>query len=425
MDSQNHRARGLAIGLSFASIASALLATPMLTAEAAKKKPTKTKTEKTAPPIKVAGAPVVVGWISQNGTGNQEALLAEQFVNVNGGVSGRPLKLVTCSTKGTEASAKSCGNQLINKKVKVVLEGSPDSGWPAAAETFRAANTLVIGRAPLNAVEYSDSNAVYLAPSAASVSAATGVFLASIDHPRAVGVLVSSVPAANVGLPLTLGPLRASGIVPIITLLTKGKADPTVVTAAIAGVTEAATAAGGVGAVIALVSEDQCASVMEAAKAQAFSGRLITTDACSTPAVLDAAGDAAEGWVFVSSQPNSEAQPQLALLSDYSAAATKFKIKRSTDISTALNFASVVDGVSLLTKLEKSVLDMDPGVVGATVKSYLSRAEATSPYAPKPYVYKRSKLFPAVAGFTVYATQRNGGRFTEAPGGPTIDAFLG
>jgi branched-chain amino acid transport system substrate-binding protein len=416
------------------ALAAVLFTSPMVTTETAaaatrRAKQTKstapTKSTKLVPPIKVAGAPVVVGRISQNGAGTQEALLAEQFLNANGGVSGRPLKIVTCATKGSDASARSCATQLMSKNIKVVLEGLPDGGWPAAAESFRAANVLVIGRSPLNAVEYNDSNALYLAPAAATVQAGTGVFLATVDHPRSVAVLVSSDPATSAGLPLALGPLRAAGILPIVTTLRKASADVAVVNAAILAATDAATAEGGAGAVVALVSEGQCLSVMEAVKALAFVGRLITTDACATAATIEATGQPAEGWVFVSANPSGEAQPQLAVFTDYAKAATKLKIRRSTESSAAINFASVVDAVSLLTKLEKSVLDASPGVVGATVKSYLGRAESTSTYAPKPYVYKRSKLFPSVAGFTVYATQWTGGRFIEAPGGSTLDAFLG
>lgn len=394
-------------------------------ANAAKRKTPPTTIPARVKPPKVVGAPVVVGWISHNGEGLQEALLAEQFVNVNGGVSGRPLKLATCSTKGTPASAKFCANQLIGKKIKVVLEGSTDANWGAAAEIFRASNTLVIGRSPLSPAEYGDPNALYLSPVAATVAAATGVSVATIDNPRAVAILVSSGPAAKAGLALALGPLRAKGLKPIVTTLTDGNVDTGIISAALLAVTEAAVVGGGPSALIALVSPEQCIAAMGAAKAQAFTGRLITTDSCATPATIEAAGENADGWVVVSAQPNAEAHPQFAMFADYLGAATQFKIKRSTDAAAVWSFASIVDGVSFLGKLEKSVLDATPGVVGATVKSYLTRAEATSTYAPRPYVYKRSKLFPSVAGFTVYASQWRGGRFVEAPGGSTVDGFLG
>ena len=376
-------------------------------------------------PIKVAGAPVVVGWIAQNGVGTQEALLAEQFVNTNGGISGRPLKLATCSSKGTAASAKSCANQLIRKKVKLVLQGSPDANWAAAAEVFRVSGTVVIGRSPRSSVDYSDPNAIYLSPSAATVSAATGVYVASVDSPRAVAIVMSSDPASKAGLALALGPLRAKGLTPIVTTLTEGLVDEEVISAALSAVTEAGVSAGGPAAMIALASPEQCLALMEAAKAQAFTGRLITTDSCATSATIEAAADNTEGWVILSAEPNGGAQGALPLFGEYAKAAAQFKIKRSSDPAAALSFAAVVDGVSFLAKLEKSVLDANPGVVGATVKSYLSRAEATSTYAPKPYVYKRSKLFPSIAGFTVYASQLVDGQFVEAPGGSTVDGFLG
>ena len=394
-------------------------------ANAAKKKTPPTTIPAKAKPVKVAGAPVVVGWISQNGAGTQEALLAEQFVNANGGVSGRPLKLATCSTKGNASSAKSCANQLLGKKVKLVLEGPADANWSAAAEVLRAANTLIVGRSPLSPAEYADPNAVYLAPSAATVLAATGVFVSTVDSARAVAILVSSDSGSKAGLALALGPLRAKGLQPIVTTLTEGKGDETAIGAAFSAVTEAGVAAGGPSAMIVLASPDQCIAVMEAAKTQAFTGRLITTDSCATPATLEASGDNAEGWVVLSARPNADAQAAFQQFGDYVNAATQFKIKRSTDPAAVQNFASVISGVSLLAKLEKSVLNATPAVVGATVKSYLGRAEATSTYAPKPYAYKRSKLFPAVAGFTVYASQWSGGRFVEAPGGSKVDGFLG
>jgi branched-chain amino acid transport system substrate-binding protein len=444
MDSQKHRAPsqkrksmrvvtsrattgfGIALAIATAAITAAPFSPGLLgVANAAKKKTPPTTIPAKVKPPKVAGAPVVVGWISRNGAGLQEALLAEQFVNVNGGISGRPLKLATCSTKGTPASAKSCANQLIGKGVKVVLEAETDTNWSAAADVFRASKTLVIGRSPLGAAEYTDPNAVYLSPAAATVSAATGVYVATIDNPRAVAVLVSPDPAAKAGLALALGPLRAKGLTPIVTTLTKGTIDSEIINAALTAVTEAAVAGGGPSALIALVSPDQCVAVMSAAKAQAFTGRMITTDSCATPATIETAGDDAESWVVISAQPNAEGQAALPLFNDYASAATAFKIKRSTDVAAAMSFASVVDGVSLLGKLEKSVLDTTPAIVGATVKSYLSRVGSTSAYAAKSYVYKRSKLFPSVAGFTVFASQRSGGRFTEAPGGSTVDSFLG
>jgi branched-chain amino acid transport system substrate-binding protein len=414
-------------GIALAIMTAALTVSPGLlsVANAAKKKtPTPTIPAKVKPP-KVAGSPVVVGWISRNGAGLQEALLAQQYVNVNGGISGRPLKLATCSTKGTPASAKSCANQLISKDVKVVLEGETDASWSASADLFRASKTLVIGRSPFGATEYTDPNAVYLSPARATVVAATGVYAATIDNPRAVAVLVSADPAARAGLALAMGPLRAKGLAPVVTTLANGTIDSDAINTALTAVTEAAVAGGGPSALIALLPPDQCLAAMSAAKAQAFTGRMITTDSCATPATIETAGGDAEGWVVVSAQPNTEAQGALPLFNNYGSAAAEFKIKKSTELAAAMSFASVVDGVSLLGKLEKSVLDTTPAIVGATVKSYLSRAGATSTYAPKPYVYKRSKLFPSVAGFTVFASQRSGGRFVEAPGASTVDGFLG
>ncbi len=416
---------GIAVAVTILTAVSIISPGLIGVANAAKKKTPPTTIPAKVKPPKVAGAPVVVGWISHNGAGLQEALLAEQYVNVNGGISGRPLKLATCSTKGTPASAKSCANQLIGKGVKVVLEAQTDASWSAAAEIFRAANTLVIGRSPLSTAEYTDPNAVYLSPTASTVSAATGVYVATIDDPRAVAVLVSSGPGVKAGLALALGPLRAKGLKPIVTTLSSETIDTDVISAALRAVTEAGVAGGGPTAVMVLASPDQCLAIMEAAKAQAFTGRLITTDLCATSSTVVTAGESAEGWVVVSSQPNTQGQAALPMFTNYASAAGQFKIKRSTELAAAMSFASVVDGVSLLGKLEKSVLDTTPGIVGATVKSYLSRVDATSTYAPKPYVYKRSKLFPSVAGFAVFASQRSGGRFVEAPGGSTIDSFLG
>lgn len=91
-----------------------------------------------APAAKPAGAPLKIGAAfaltgplgSAGVSARDGARLAEEQINAAGGVSGRPVELVVCDTRGEEAQAVTCARQLIqDDKVIAVLGGigTPES----------------------------------------------------------------------------------------------------------------------------------------------------------------------------------------------------------------------------------------------------------------------------------------------------------
>jgi branched-chain amino acid transport system substrate-binding protein len=83
-------------------------------------------------PTKATGTPVTIGFISDGKSETidltselQAAKAAAQYVNdYLGGLAGHPITLKTCETKQTPAGATDCGNEMVNAKVPVVLNGA-------------------------------------------------------------------------------------------------------------------------------------------------------------------------------------------------------------------------------------------------------------------------------------------------------------
>ena len=77
------------------------------------------------------GPPIVVGMINQEDAPvgsfpevRRSAEAAVRYVNEElGGVDGRPLRLETCTTRGTPESSQACADQLVGKQPVAVLGG--------------------------------------------------------------------------------------------------------------------------------------------------------------------------------------------------------------------------------------------------------------------------------------------------------------
>ena len=92
--------------------------------------------------------PIVIGW-ADDSTGNmapfdQPALAAAKVevakINAKGGVTGRPLKIVTCDTQGNKPDvAKSCGAKLVDQKVDIIFTTCDvDYATPVVQESINA-----------------------------------------------------------------------------------------------------------------------------------------------------------------------------------------------------------------------------------------------------------------------------------------------
>jgi branched-chain amino acid transport system substrate-binding protein len=95
-----------------------------------------------------AASPIVIGW-ADDSTGNmaafdQPALAAAKVevakINAKGGVTGRPLEIVTCDTQGNKADvAKACGAKLVGEHVSVIFTTCDvDYATPVVQESIDA-----------------------------------------------------------------------------------------------------------------------------------------------------------------------------------------------------------------------------------------------------------------------------------------------
>jgi branched-chain amino acid transport system substrate-binding protein len=84
------------------------------------------------------GAPIVIGFLNTQGANAvfnipnaiPAAQAAVDYVNANGGVDGRPLKLSTCISLGTPASDTQCANQMVSLKPTAAVYAALASTTP-------------------------------------------------------------------------------------------------------------------------------------------------------------------------------------------------------------------------------------------------------------------------------------------------------
>lgn len=158
------------------------------------------------------GEPVVVGLINaEQGSLTYPdvsigARAAVRYVNANGGVSGRPLELVTCKANGTAESTIACAQELISKKAVVSIEGFDPSADAKLAPLAKAgipvfgATTLVQGvdvspDATLTSVPWSLSFPAAL-KSLAKQGASNLVIVGADPGPQMLKILTKNVAAA-------------------------------------------------------------------------------------------------------------------------------------------------------------------------------------------------------------------------------------
>ena len=384
-----------------------------------------------ASPAQAAGAkapegqPFLLGWINQDApgavptyTGTSEAQVAVEYVNgVLGGVAGRPLELVPCSTNGSPESSQSCANAMLSQGVKVVAKNF-DGGWDAAIGQLEAADVTVLGGQPTATGEFGAPNTYYFSGGAATVVPAMAKYSTDNLQAKKVVVLTTSNPVAKAALGLLVGPLKAAGV------------DPTVITAPddAADFTSFAEAARQAkpDVVAALLTPPQCLPVMKALKGAGYDKPVVTTGLCQDPQIFKAAGAAADGWTFGIAYPSFEASPKeqaSVLLRDVWQQFGKGPLAQ--DAVSQLGVLSVVSVARMLGKIPAADLaSTQPGVLPAAIGAVMLQPGVVDPVNGTPLRCQQSKLLPAVCGFGVYFHTKQGDRLTPATGGKPVDGFV-
>lgn len=371
------------------------------------------------------GAPFLLGWINQdkpgsvptyNGTPQAEA--AVKYVNAElGGIGGHPLQLVTCSTNGSPESSQSCANTMISKGVKVVTKNF-DGGWDAVIGTFETAGVTVLGGEPTAAGEYSAKNAFYYIGSAPTVVPSMAKLSVQNFKAKKVAVLTTSNPIAKSALPLLLGPLKAAGINPTVITAPDDAADYSPYAAAVQQASP--------DVVDALLTPPQCLPAMKALHGANFTKPVVTTGLCNDPRILAAAGSAANGWSFGIGTPELNVSPKAAASVLYREVWKKYGSGAlNQDAVAQLGVLDVVTVAKQLNQLSAGALTAGAAALQAAIRKSMTAPGAKDPIEGTPLQCGKSKILPAICGFSVYFNTQKNGRLVDATGGKPIDGFIG
>jgi branched-chain amino acid transport system substrate-binding protein len=150
-----------------------------------------------APPT---GDPIVLGLVNTEGTPGLDfpdirldIQASVDYLNQHGGLGGRPITIENCTAKGSPETSQACAQELVGKKVEMVLLGL--DLFPDYA-TYTAANIPVVGVLPILPGDYT-ANALFLTGGNATTMAAVASVAQSKFQAKTVGIVSADNPGAN------------------------------------------------------------------------------------------------------------------------------------------------------------------------------------------------------------------------------------
>jgi branched-chain amino acid transport system substrate-binding protein len=265
----------------------------------------------TAGPADDSLAPIVIGYVNQEGgvpafpeaTAGTDA--AVEYVNRElGGIGGHPLQLKTCEVQAEEDGQK-CGTEMVNDtKVQAVLTGVLTAGNDSLYKVVVPKLPVIVGN-PVANPDFLTAGVDAFTPGSPGVIQGLAVFIAKVlstpEKPvKTVAVVYGDNEGAKTAVNVLFNPvLNKLGITDI-------KAVPVSDTATAPDLQAALQAAGAQDAdvVVALVIAPLCIATYDALKALGLSPTVVTTGLCygtSMTQHLKDVGDRGEvpdGWYF-------------------------------------------------------------------------------------------------------------------------------
>ncbi|WP_324905836.1 ABC transporter substrate-binding protein [Baekduia sp.] len=308
-------------------------------------------------PDKATGKPITLGLLNlESGPVTfpeyrQAAQLAVKYINeYEGGIGGRPVKLVTCATDGQPATSGRCANQIADDHPTAILGGA-DTGAPGAFPVWERKHLAYMGGIPFTPVESNAPNAVQfysvsVGDNAAMVQYATeklGVKKASV-------IYTDDSQGKATGLGVIVPAFKAAG--------SEVKAIPVAPSAADLSSAAAAAISSSPDAVY-VNTPNACPAVLKALKAVGYSGKLMGIDPCTSPQALKAAGSSAEGLYFAQPFESLDsgtpgANLMMAAINKYGGSDIALDSIAQAGFSSVMNVQAALNGVSDLN--EKNIL---------------------------------------------------------------------
>jgi branched-chain amino acid transport system substrate-binding protein len=314
------------------------------------------------------GQPIVIGLATEgkssaiDSTGAiPTAQAAVKYVNTYlGGVAGRPIQLFICEMHASPTGASDCANQMIEKKVPVVLVDQTGEGQ-ALVPPIVAAKIPVFGWSGSSAAEQTLDGAYSVTGGLAALVGGIAKY-AQTNKISKVATLAIDVPAVIQGMQAIGGPaFKKAGVGLNIVNVPPGTADLTPqVQSAISS---------GAKALFFFGDKGLCAAGLKAAKTLGFTDPMFIVQQCIDPASVSAVPDGYKGVTITSVTDLADGQKEFEL---YRAVLTKFAPEV---VEKSLRAGIDMQGYAVVTAFARAMDGLTGDITAASVSTQLKTAK--------------------------------------------------
>jgi branched-chain amino acid transport system substrate-binding protein len=331
---------------------------------------------------------------------------AADYLNQHGGLGGRPIKIENCTAKGSPESSQSCAQELVGKKVEMVLTGL--DLFPAYA-TYTAANIPVVGVLPILPGDYT-AKALFLTGGNATTMAAVATVARDTFHAKKVGIVSADNPGANGSEAALTASLDKAGIAH-----TTVKGGDNETDAGYQGLMREVTK-NNPDLLVSLYSDAGCIGTMRGRASLNITTPVITTGICSAKDVIDTVGDDALGWTFVGVNAD-QTTPQQKIMHEIMA--PTLKVAPDQVDSTALGLGALgIYEIMSLAVYGDMMQTAGKKVDGPSLYSFLQTSKDLTLWpGGAPIVCGGAAKYPSVCSFNFpFAEYQKGGKVVPVKG---------
>ena len=222
------------------------------------------------------------------------ALAAARYVNATyGGVKGRPLQIIPCTTTGTPESSQSCANNLLGKKPVAVI-GGVDLGVAASLPPLQSAGVPYVGGTPVATDALTSNGSFMLTGGTATEVLGEVAYATDTLHAHRMAALYVDVPGLLSQAVSLLGAIvRKKGVTQFKVVPVQSDAPDMV--PALSSVSDAHP-----DAVLAVFPGQACTRVIQGVGSIGLKATMMYPSLCAGEQLLSAAGSSVDGSVVAS-----------------------------------------------------------------------------------------------------------------------------